>query len=375
MAFAQVNATRIAKRVVNRSFRLRDRYRQELGKLDPAEQWIVVQEVSKQIEQFTEKVAFAAQIQKEIIDAWTDEDYAAMDTTREDVREVVKYVEVITPLSIYSEKSERRKARARERLENAWGRRWEAKLGELMPPWPAEGFMRELAVFAESNPKLNDAIVTMKENIAERLAAPRTKKDPNLMSRDISEKVMVQKRRVRRRRRPVGNQPQQQNEEAESEGSGGEDENQGGEDEGGEEEQEDEEDGEEEEGEEEQGEEEEEGEEGQGGEDQGGENLAAKEQAKAGTKKRKGNDKPSGPHKRRKFALTIQVPNLEIDEGIEKLRTNAGDNEEDIEDVTRVREALRGLFGDQDDVPNEVLERRMEKLMRAMMMEVVETEE
>ena len=65
----------------------------------------------------------------------------------------------------------------------------------------------------------------MKENIAERLAAPGTKKDPNLMSRDISEKVMVQKRRVSRRRRPVGNQPQQQNEEAESERSGGEDEN------------------------------------------------------------------------------------------------------------------------------------------------------
>ena len=39
--------------------------------------------------------------------------------------------------------------------------------------------------------------------------------------------------------------------------------------------------------------------------------------------------------------------------------TNAGDNEEDIEDVTRVREALRGLFGDQEDVLNEVLERRM----------------
>ena len=37
MAFIQVNATRIAKRVVNWSFRLRDRYRQELGTLDPAE--------------------------------------------------------------------------------------------------------------------------------------------------------------------------------------------------------------------------------------------------------------------------------------------------------------------------------------------------
>ena len=170
------------------------------------------------------------------------------------------------------------------------------------------------------------------------------------------------------------NQPQQQNDETESEGSGGEDENQRGEDEGGEEEQEDKEDREEEEGEEKKGEEEEEGEEGQGGEDQGGGNLAAKEQAKGGTKKRKVNDKPSGPHKRRKFALTIKVPNMEIYQGIEKLKTNAGDNEEDIEDITRVREGLRGLFGDEDDVPKKVLEQRMEKLMRAMMMEVVETE-
>ena len=32
-----------------------------------------------------------------------------MDTTREDVRQVVKYVEVITPLSIYSEKSEKQR--------------------------------------------------------------------------------------------------------------------------------------------------------------------------------------------------------------------------------------------------------------------------
>ena len=144
---------------------------------DPAQQLVVVQEVSKQIEEFTEKVAFAAEVQKEIIDSWTDQDYNAMGTTREEVQDKVKYTNVITPLSIYSKNSGRRKARARDRLVNAWGRRWEAKLGEMMPPWPVEGFMRELAVFAESNGELNIGIGTMQARIVDRLAAKRTRKD------------------------------------------------------------------------------------------------------------------------------------------------------------------------------------------------------
>lgn len=66
------------------------------------------------------------------------------------------------------------------------------------------------------------------------------------------------------------------------------------------------------------------------------------------------------------------MQNLDVDEGLGELKKDAQDNEEDLEDIIRVREALRGLLGDEDDVSNEVLERTMQKLMRVMMTEVVE---
>ena len=69
MTLSQVNATRIARRVVDRSFKLRDRYLAELGKLDAPQRWVVVQEVSKLVEEFAEKVTNAAEVQKEIIDS------------------------------------------------------------------------------------------------------------------------------------------------------------------------------------------------------------------------------------------------------------------------------------------------------------------
>lgn len=122
--------------------------------------------------------------------------------------------------------------------------------------------MRELAVFAERNGELNVAIGTMQAKIVERLAAKRTKKDPHLMSRDISNKVIVEKKRLRRWRRPTRHQAKEQDEEGESEGSGGQQENQG------------EDQDEKEEQEEEQNEEEEQGEEEQGGEDLGKEEQA-----------------------------------------------------------------------------------------------------
>ena len=69
MTLSQVNATRIARRVVDRSFKLRDRYLAELGKLDAPQKWVVVQEVSKLVEKFAEKVAYTTKVQKEIIDS------------------------------------------------------------------------------------------------------------------------------------------------------------------------------------------------------------------------------------------------------------------------------------------------------------------
>ena len=46
MTFSLVSATRIANRVVDPSFQLRDRYREELEKLDSPQKWVLVREVS-----------------------------------------------------------------------------------------------------------------------------------------------------------------------------------------------------------------------------------------------------------------------------------------------------------------------------------------
>jgi len=71
------------------------------------------------------------------------------------------------------------------------------RLAEILPPWPAGEFLRELARFAEKNSTWGEAKSTMEAKIAERLAAKRTKKYKWLISRDIVEKHEVQKKRIR----------------------------------------------------------------------------------------------------------------------------------------------------------------------------------
>lgn len=45
-----------------------------------------------------------------------------------------------------------------------------------MPPWPAEEFLRELAVFSEKNVDWAAAKVSLNDRVKERLAAKKTKK-------------------------------------------------------------------------------------------------------------------------------------------------------------------------------------------------------
>lgn len=55
MTFSLVSATRIANRVVDPSFQLRDRYREELEKLDSPQKWVLVREVSRLVEEYSGK--------------------------------------------------------------------------------------------------------------------------------------------------------------------------------------------------------------------------------------------------------------------------------------------------------------------------------
>jgi len=69
-------------------------------------------------------------------------------------------------------------------------------LGELLPPWPAEEFLRELARFAERNKMWVEVKLLMESNIAQRLAAKSTKKYKWLTTRNIAEKSTVEKTRL-----------------------------------------------------------------------------------------------------------------------------------------------------------------------------------
>jgi len=123
-----------------------------------------------------------------------------MEISWEAVETDLAFSTTIIPLSQYYTESERRKVNAKARIEEAWGVNWEDKLGEMLPPWPAEEFLRELARFAERNRAWDAAKTLMENNIAERLAARRTKKYKWLTSRDIAEKTVVEKKRLQGRK-------------------------------------------------------------------------------------------------------------------------------------------------------------------------------
>jgi len=96
-------------------------------------------------------VSLTVQIVKKWVEGWTDEDLAKIEATREAVKTDLAYSTTIISLSEFHSASERRKAFKKARVEQAWRNDWEEKLRELLPPWPAEEFLQELARFAECN--------------------------------------------------------------------------------------------------------------------------------------------------------------------------------------------------------------------------------
>ena len=58
----------------------------------------------------------------------------------------------LLPLANCHSENERRKESAKRRISNVWGEDWEEEMGVMLPAWPAETFLRDLAVYAEKNP-------------------------------------------------------------------------------------------------------------------------------------------------------------------------------------------------------------------------------
>ena len=144
-----------------------------------------------------EVAAFSASGLRRIIEGWKAEDYEEMGVDKAEVEEKLGR-ECIIPLSELDTGMDRCRRRSEERVENTWGEDWRVNFGALLPKWPSETFLRELAVFAEKN-TWEETKVFFPSQIKARIARPRSRKSPWLTSRDLvkeGEVLMWIKRRI-----------------------------------------------------------------------------------------------------------------------------------------------------------------------------------
>jgi len=124
----------VAGKLIKRSQGLRERYQSELGKLSGSEKYALAVEVARLTQEQQEQISFAAQVQKEVIEAWTDANYADMGVDRTTANTELGFTTTLLPLADLHAETEKRKARAKKRLEATWGENWEEEVGDLMPP-------------------------------------------------------------------------------------------------------------------------------------------------------------------------------------------------------------------------------------------------
>ena len=71
-----------ASKIIKKSQGLRDRYLAEMDKREGKEKNELAMEVARLTQEQAEQVSFAALVQKEVIESWTDADYADMEVDR-----------------------------------------------------------------------------------------------------------------------------------------------------------------------------------------------------------------------------------------------------------------------------------------------------
>ena len=130
-----------------------------------------------------EVAAFSASMLRRIIEGWKTADYEEIGMDKASVEEKLG-LECLSPLSELDTGMDRRRRCSEERLENSWGEDWQVNLGTLLPKWPSETFLRELAVFSEKN-TWEESKVFFPAQVKARLSRPRSRKSPWLTSRDL----------------------------------------------------------------------------------------------------------------------------------------------------------------------------------------------
>ena len=158
-------------------------YKKHLDALDGPQRLEIMLKMSNLTPERRDVAAFSASVLRRIIEGWQAENYEEMGVVKAQLKEKLG-LECPIPLSELNTGINRHRGRAAERLENTWGKDWRVNLAALLPQWPSETFLRELAIFAEKNP-WQEAKVFFPSLIKARIARPRSGKSPWLTSRDL----------------------------------------------------------------------------------------------------------------------------------------------------------------------------------------------
>ena len=151
-------------------------YKKHLDVRDGPRRLEIMLEMSNLTQKKGEVAAFSAFVLRRILEGWKAEDYEEMGVDKAEVEEKLG-LKCLTPLSELDTSMDRRRRRSEERLEITLGEDWRVNLGALLPQWPSETFLRELAVFTERD-TCEDAKVFFPSQIKARIARPRSRKSP-----------------------------------------------------------------------------------------------------------------------------------------------------------------------------------------------------
>ena len=190
--------TLVAGRLLRKPDRLEKLCRKQLMALEGPDRLELMIELSEQTQERGEVAASCASVLRRIAERWTDKDLEEMGVDRATAEERVGLHLGLIPLAELDTGVKRRKRLSERRISIVWEEEWQNELKDILPKYPSETFLRQLAVFAE-NHTLEWSKAFFKYQIEARLERPRSRKDPYLTSRYLvtdGDLPVWQKRRI-----------------------------------------------------------------------------------------------------------------------------------------------------------------------------------
>ena len=139
--------TLVAERLLRRPGRFERLYNKHLDTLDGPQRLELVLEMSNLTQEMGKLAAFSASVLRGIMEGWKAENYQEVGVDKAEVEEKLD-LECLIPLSELDTSMDRRRRHSKEMLQNTRGGDWRVMLVAILPKWPSETFLRELAGFA-----------------------------------------------------------------------------------------------------------------------------------------------------------------------------------------------------------------------------------